>query len=862
MSNPCRPGRWEIQLKELRVITPEDGGGDEPYLVLIGFRSTFDTPGSTKVLWSGVLRELGGSVKSGQLVRIPRDVGVVQLGEVDPADGVTVVGGLVLAFESDATPWNRIRALINKLMGKLKDDLDQNIENGSLLAFIENPDAANEMVKRIKTSMELNLLQMLYLWDVSWSDRDELIGVQTLVYLEGPGLDWLNMGDYSLLSEQIYDLGTNPICFDNDDAIYAVSGRMTSTVLRAGQLVEPTGGTNWWGSVDLSVELCPRGHHINHVNYKAHYDKGDGQGPKTYTVSQRDEGEGFDTVWDIIGVPRQNDVEVWAELVSISLGGSVESEKHHVNLNIDSTPPRGHITLPIANSFHGQTMKFAADVTDKQSGVERVDFVLQTAGGSIPVPDSGKPQNNFEVTWDISHLAEQVVSVKATAFDRQGNKSDLADVPNVTIDHTPPDVQVLYPSSDPTKPTWIKVLGTISLRARVQDPSSIQEVRFERHFRNADGRMGSHRIGTVTSSPNNNEFFVDWKVSQIPDQDEVSEIVVTAVDNAGNTGHGIGYIAGFDRVLPTVRIVNPPTHVYRRGGELDIEVEAYDDLGQGKSVQKLEVFANILKLNASGNSRVDLADLPNASGWKGLLDLDSLPEQTLSIVASATDKAGNTNFVGQHITIDRTAPLITNVRHSPEPYLTNGQKTMTIEYRLSEVVRHVHIMLHDQMGVLIKSLKYNDVNTDPHVAEWDGKDDSGVLVKDGIYSYSIEAIDRAYNINSHPGGLVTVTVDSDPPDVRFIRLDPNPFNSKLHTQLIISYEQNETAKAEVEVLDRGHVIRYLGATDGSAGEYQRVWDAMDYQGGQVVPPGAYEIRIRVTDLAGNQTVVTDPIQIT
>jgi flagellar hook assembly protein FlgD len=92
-------------------------------------------------------------------------------------------------------------------------------------------------------------------------------------------------------------------------------------------------------------------------------------------------------------------------------------------------------------------------------------------------------------------------------------------------------------------------------------------------------------------------------------------------------------------------------------------------------------------------------------------------------------------------------------------------------------------------------------------------------------------------------------------------LTPSPLSLASGAPLNIRYEQNEAARAEIEVLNSaGQVIRYLGAWQESAGIYNRTWDRRN-AAGVVVAPATYTVRLRVTDLAGNVATLTRSVQV-
>ncbi len=127
------PATWSIRLENLHVLDADEEGifsdGDEPYLVAIGFRSKFQTPGSTQVTWRGMLDdEWAEGADDNETFPIPERMGVItfpgveEIGKISAALGrkPELIGAFVAAFESDATPFRDIRAAIKDVLAALK----------------------------------------------------------------------------------------------------------------------------------------------------------------------------------------------------------------------------------------------------------------------------------------------------------------------------------------------------------------------------------------------------------------------------------------------------------------------------------------------------------------------------------------------------------------------------------------------------------------------------------------------------------------------------------------------------------------------------------------------------------------------
>lgn len=233
--NAVRAEDWQIRLERLRVQKRQESGGlfgksgDEPYLIVIGFRSTFNTPGSTRVWRTSINGEFGKNMKSGAEVNIPENVGKVDF------KGITfrsdkdiaarrfpeVVGVIVVAMESDGTPWTTMRSLADRLVKQVEGEVRTLIERGKLriTSKKEMDEDIAGAVARVRSKVKPKGLSALGSWLRSWTDPDDLIGLETMVFAAvQPGLVKADR-----LEKTERRIGGKPLVFSGDDAVYHVT---------------------------------------------------------------------------------------------------------------------------------------------------------------------------------------------------------------------------------------------------------------------------------------------------------------------------------------------------------------------------------------------------------------------------------------------------------------------------------------------------------------------------------------------------------------------------------------------------------------------------------------------------------------
>ncbi len=142
----------------------------------------------------------------------------------------------------------------------------------------------------------------------------------------------------------------------------------------------------------------------------------------------------------------------------------------------------------------------------------------------------------------------------------------------------------------------------------------------------------------------------------------------------------------------------------------------------------------------------------------------------------------------------------------------------------------------------------------PESFTWDGRDDRGARVPEGVYRFVLEVTDDFGNTGrSEPR---QVMVDDTPPTVtveaEYLIFSPDGDRSRDNLPIL------QTGSSEVRwsgrFFDRvGAVVRTFVWADGPPADF--LWDGRDNDG-RLLPDGTYRYRMSALDPAGNDTVVT------
>ncbi|GHV78863.1 cell envelope biogenesis protein OmpA [Spirochaetia bacterium] len=173
---------------------------------------------------------------------------------------------------------------------------------------------------------------------------------------------------------------------------------------------------------------------------------------------------------------------------------------------------------------------------------------------------------------------------------------------------------------------------------------------------------------------------------------------------------------------------------------------------------------NVMSRLIAGKAGVEV---PPSLHWDGIFDSGEVaPDGAYHFVISAADDNGNTaKTIAYMVMVDNTPPEIqiaemTGAAKIFSPDGDGNKDTLTITQEGSaEDLWDAGI--YNAAGVKVKN--FNVALGNPAPFTWDGTDDAGSIVEDGVYSYRISATDRA--LNSEDAALENIIVSTIQPRV-------------------------------------------------------------------------------------------------
>ncbi|MCX8128805.1 MAG: S8 family serine peptidase [Clostridia bacterium] len=219
----------------------------------------------------------------------------------------------------------------------------------------------------------------------------------------------------------------------------------------------------------------------------------------------------------------------------------------------------------------------------------------------------------------------------------------------------------------------------------------------------------------------------------------------------------------------------------------------------------------------------------------------------------AVDSAGHWSTPASGtIIVERYNPSITQVNDYPDPINPQKGMTSTISYTLSENA-NVTIDIYDNNLNPVKNLINTYVFFGTSKAVWDGTNNSGLPVKDGLYRYEINATDSFGKKAEKVTGTITVelTEAKRPPLISNNVENPNPYTPGGIETMAITYILSKDARVNLSIINNsGSTVRVLeNSTQKKAGSSSSIWDGKDSTG-KTVPAGDYIYRIYAVDSDG------------
>ena len=245
-----------------------------------------------------------------------------------------------------------------------------------------------------------------------------------------------------------------------------------------------------------------------------------------------------------------------------------------------------------------------------------------------------------------------------------------------------------------------------------------------------------------------------------------------------------------DRVLPEALITYPretellcPVSMEDSGGSwrgINIEVKGNDDT----AVKQYDLYYGIGEtpgkwmpaLTRMNGQDERISGHGTIAGTTGPWNVPDVADTTFSLMFKVTDTVGNVNCDTTVLHLDTTVPV--TVSSDTKIFSPNGDgewDDVTINYSIAEYtvvdLTVVKVLQGTQSYPVARRLTVHQPHVGgPAAIVWDGRDDAGAVVSDGLYRVMVAAVDSC---NNEVTETIEIEVDTTPPTVGISSPQPN-----------------------------------------------------------------------------------------
>ena len=257
--------------------------------------------------------------------------------------------------------------------------------------------------------------------------------------------------------------------------------------------------------------------------------------------------------------------------------------------------------------------------------------------------------------------------------------------------------------------------------------------------------------------------------------------------------------------------------------------------------------------------------IPDKLVWNGVTDAGKVaPDGAYSATIEAVNDNGYRGSVGPFpVVVKVAAPTVQiAVPENPAIFSPDGNSSKeTLLIKLSGSVEDLWAArVTDTLGKAIRTLKFE--NSAPTDWIWDGKDDDGKVVSDGVYSFSIASTDRAGNSVSKR--FDNIIVDTQQPPIGLVidlaAFSPSAGSLKKAVNLFPSVPiKTGIVGWKLSVLDKNkREVWSQSGQDGASLKDRVPFDGRDQASLKVLPEGQYQALLSVTYLNGYSPQASSP----
>ena len=509
---------------------------------------------------------------------------------------------------------------------------------------------------------------------------------------------------------------------------------------------------------------------------------------------------------EVIGTIRTDKTSVLISNVSINPLQFTPSGTIQYTISKDAK-----VTLSILNS-NGNVIRVLESLTTKNSG-------MQTS-----IWDGRDLNGKYVLSGTYKYKIEAIDLVGFIAVPKEG------EIILVAPDEDAPQITAVSDSPDPFR------LGTNGAASTIKFTLS-EKCDVNVSIYNNQNKLISIITNSTLNSGINNTLWdgKDGDANLVPDG--VYNYRISASDNSGNIANEFIGTVTTDKTPVAITNISVSPEKFAISGKINYTLSedatvtfiVYDNMN--KEVRKI--------LNAQ-----ILSSGPNTTIWNGQNESElDVQSGEYKFIINAIDKVGFFTTYQGKIIIDAPAPLISNLSNDPDIFIATGSNTVMINYTISSNA-NLTFKIYDSANKLVRTLKNNEpILRGQNVASWNGKNDSGILASDGLYTYKLTAVDSVGKSSNEAIG--TMKIDKTGPKISDVSVTPTLFGTG--STSTIFYNLSETARVTIKLLDKSNneVVTLVNNLTKNTGLNSVIWNGKDNSGNYI--PGTYTVKISAID---------------
>ncbi|MBP3710132.1 MAG: OmpA family protein [Treponema sp.] len=252
-------------------------------------------------------------------------------------------------------------------------------------------------------------------------------------------------------------------------------------------------------------------------------------------------------------------------------------------------------------------------------------------------------------------------------------------------------------------------------------------------------------------------------------------------------------------------------------------------------------------------------EIPSSVSWNGVMDSgETAPDGSYYYYLTATDDNNNTGTTDKYIVVVDTTPPTVTLQEPRDKIFGEGAKAeFSVQQSGSREDEWKGVFTRTD-GFAVRTYSWKD--SEPPAFNWNGTDDSGAPVPDGVYTYSVMATDRAGN-TSAPASIANIIFSAEKPATNITIAGSKYFSPKTDSkQSSITFNVtipvpsmnsgNRLIEWAVTILDEsGKTYRTFDSSSPNAPPETIIFDGTD-SSGTVLADGRYQARVTAKYLNG------------